>query len=212
MKTEFIVVRHGETDANVNGILQGQSDTQLNERGIRQAEQVAGRLKNDHFDFIFSSDLARAMETARLIAEPHHLPVRKLHALREWNLGKFQGRKLDDLKQQCPEIIAAFHSEIGDVRIPGGESRFDFYQRVADCLDEMPERFAGKRILLVSHGGVLRAVFHHIAGPVSACSRLPLTGNASVSSFRYVDGFWQLTSWNDTSHLRVSGENESMLF
>ncbi|MBO4631707.1 MAG: histidine phosphatase family protein, partial [Lentisphaeria bacterium] len=71
MMTEFIVVRHGETEANLQGILQGQSDTELNPLGIRQAELVAERLKKEHFDLIFSSDLSRTMNTARLIAEPH---------------------------------------------------------------------------------------------------------------------------------------------
>ncbi len=212
MMTEFIVVRHGETEANLQGILQGQFDTELNPLGIRQAELVAERLKKEHFDLIFSSDLSRTMNTARLIAEPHHLPIQPLHALREWNLGELQGRKCEELKQQYSAVMEAFASEIGDVIVPGGESRVDFYQRVADCLDEMPERFAGKKILLVTHGGVLKAIFRHIVGPVSEYSRLPLTSNASVSSFRYIDGFWQLISWNDVSHLAALGENESMVF
>ena len=212
MTTEFVAVRHGETDANLAGTLQGQSDTELNPLGVRQAELTAERLKAEHFDFIFSSDLSRSMRTARAIAGPHRLPVQPLHALREWNLGELQGRKWNALEEQYSDIMAAFTSEIGNVRVPGGESRFDFYQRVADCLDEMSERFAGKRILLVSHGGTLKAMFHHIAGPVSKTSRLPLTGNASVSSFRYIEGSWQLMSWNDVSHLHALGENESVVF
>ena len=212
MTTEFVVVRHGETEANLTGTLQGQLDTQLNSFGIRQAEYTAERLKQDHFDFIFSSDLSRTMETARRIAAHHHLPVMPLRALREWDLGKMQGKKWDSLGVQYVDIMAAFKSETGNVQVPGGESRYDFYQRVADCLDELAERFAGKRILLVTHGGTLKAMFHHIVGPVSGSSRLPLTSNASVSSFRYIDSCWQLMSWNDVSHLRALGENESIVF
>ena len=212
MKTEFVVVRHGETDANQEGIVQGQSDTNLNPLGIRQAERTAERLAAEPFDFIFSSDLSRAMKTARLIAEPHHLSIHPLHALREWNLGVLQGRKQSEIALQYPEILASFQSEIGNVEAPGGESRQDFYQRVADCLDEMSERFAGKKILLITHAGTLRAMFRHVAGPVSEGSRLPLTCNASISSFRYVDGRWQLTGWNDISHLRNLGAHESIAF
>lgn len=212
MTTEFIVVRHGETDENLKSILQGQSDTQLNALGIRQAKCVAERLKHEHLDLIYSSDLKRAMRTAELIAEPHKLPVFPLRALREWNLGVLQGRKWDDLRVEYPEAMDAFREEHVDIKVPGGESRQDLNLRVSDCLDEMSERFEGKRILLVSHGGALKAMFRHVVGQVAEGSRLPLTSNASVSQFRYIDGFWQLISWNDVYHLRSLGENESIVF
>lgn len=211
MATEFIVVRHGETNENLDGILQGQSDTKLNALGIRQARCAADRLKHEHLDLIFSSDLSRASITAGLIAELHQLPVHPLHALREWDLGELQGRKVSELRHLFPDVMNAFRFE-NDVRVPGGESRCDFNQRVADCLDEMSERFDGKRILLVTHAGVLRAMFRHIVGPVSGSSCLPRTTNASISSFRYADGLWQLVCWNDASHLRNLGENESVTF
>ena len=212
MITEFIVVRHGETDANLNKTLQGQLDTPLNPLGIRQAEKTAERLRHETFDYIFSSDLGRAMKTAELIAAPHRLPVVSLRALREWNLGTLQGRKWEELRTQYPEIIEAFKQEASDVPVPGGESRQDLNIRVADCLDELADRYAGKRILLVAHGGSLKAMFRHVVGTVSEYSRLPLTDNASVSAFRHIDGFWQLISWNDTAHLRGLGANESVVF
>ena len=212
MMTDFVAVRHGETDENLNGILQGQSDTHLNKLGIRQAECVAERLKHEHFDLIYSSDLQRTMHTAEMIAKPHKLPVFPLRALREWDLGVLQGGKWEDLRVKFPAVMQAFREERDELQVPDGESRSDFYQRVADCLDEMSERFEGKRILLVSHGGALKAMFRHVVGPVAASSHLPLTSNASVSQFRYVDGFWQLVSWNDVYHLRSLGENESIVF
>lgn len=212
MITEFVAVRHGETNENLHSILQGQSDTLLNELGISQAKCVAERLKHEHFDFICSSDLKRAMRTAELIAKPHHLPVFLLPALREWNLGVLQGGNWEDLREKFPAVMQAFREELDDLKVPDGESRSDFYQRVADCLDELSERFSGKRILLVSHGGVLKAMFRHVVGKVAESSRLPLTSNASVSRFRYIDGSWQLVSWNDVYHLRSLGENESIVF
>lgn len=212
MITEFTVVRHGETEANLDGILQGQLDTALNPRGIRQAELAARRLEEEPFDLAFSSDLRRAMETAERIAAPHRIPVRPMPALREWNLGDLQGKKWSELAQQYKEVMDAFKSETGDVAVPGGERRSDFYFRVGNALDTFPKEFPGKKILLVTHGGVLKAVFRHIVGPVSGNARLPLTSNASVSSFRHIDGFWQLVSWNDVSHLRTLGESESIVF
>jgi len=212
MTAEFIVVRHGETEENLQGIIQGQRDTKLNDLGLRQAHCVAERLKSVKLDSIFSSDLSRAMITAETIARYHHLPVVGLRALREWDLGDLQGRPLSELRDNDSRLMSAFKCDIGDLQIPGGESRSVFYQRVADCLDELALRFPGKRILLVSHGGTIRSMFHHIAGPVPASSRLPLTSNTGVSSFRYDNGCWQLTSWNDVSHLRSLGENESVIF
>ena len=152
------------------------------------------------------------MKTALLIAKPHRATVLPQPALREWNLGALQGRKWNELADQHPEIMEAFKSEIGDVMVPGGESRFDFYHRVANCLDEMTECFSGKKILLITHGGVLKAMFRHVVGPVAEGARLPLTSNASVSSFRHIDGSWQLISWNDVSHLCDLGKNESVVF
>lgn len=212
MITEFFVVRHGESEANLKGVLQGQSDMELNQRGVRQAEYTAERLKSEHFDCIFSSDLSRAMKTALLIAKQQRVPVYPLPSLREWDLGALQGQKWSELADRYPEIMTAFKSEIGEVMVPGGESKLDFYRRVANCLDELSARLTGKKILLITHGGVLKAMFRHIVGPVAEGARLPLTSNASVSSFRCIDGFWQLISWNDVSHLRDLGETESIVF
>ena len=212
MAAEFIVVRHGETEENLQGILQGQRDTKLNELGLRQAECVAERLKHEALDLVFSSDLSRARITAEKIAAYHHLPVTELRALREWDLGDLQGRPLSVLREKNPQVMDAFRKDLDDLQIPGGESRSEFYQRVADCLDELALRFSGKRILLVSHGGTIRSMFHHVAGPVPASSRMPLTSNTGVSSFRYENGTWQLLSWNDVSHLRNLDENESVTF
>ena len=214
MTTDFIVVRHGETDENLTGTLQGQFDTKLNKLGLRQAECVAERLRHEKFDRIFSSDLSRAMVTANAIAKYHpDVPVVSLRVLREWDLGVLQGGKWSDLKLHYPEVAAAIDAGDDQMKIPGGESLADLRQRTADCLDELADRYEGQRLLLVSHGGTIKAMFRHVVGPtLSEYRRSPLYGNTGVSSFRRVDGFWQLVSWNDIYHLRTFGENESIIF
>ena len=213
MTTEFVVVRHGETDANLNGYLQGQSDVPLNELGLRQAECTAERLRHEHFDHIFSSDLSRAMVTAQTIARFHSLPVVGLRALREWNLGVLQGGRWADLREKYPDVDRAFREGSNVTKVPGGESISDLHQRVADCLDELADRYEGKRLLLVSHGGAIKQMFRHVVCmDIGEFSRMPLTGNTGVSSFRRIDGQWQLVSWNDLSHLRNLKENESVIF
>ncbi len=214
MTTELVVVRHGETDANLNGILQGQHDIPLNELGLRQAECAAERLRHEHFDHIFSSDLSRAMVTARTIAEYHPaVPVVGLRALREWNLGVLQGGKWSDLREKYPEVDRAFREGSKVTKVPGGESISDLHQRVADCLDELADRYEGKRLLLVSHGGAIKEMFRHVVCmDIGEFSRMPLTGNTGVGSFRRIDGKWQLVSWNDMSHLRDLEKSESVTF
>ena len=214
MTTEFLAVRHGETDENLSGILQGQFDTKLNDLGLRQAKCVAERLRNEKFDRIFSSDLSRALVTAEAIAKYHpDVPIVTLRVLREWDLGVLQGGKWSDLKLRYPDVAAAIDAGDDQMKIPGGESRADLRQRIADCLDELADRYEGQRLLLVSHGGSIRAMFRHVVGPtLSDYRRSPLCGNTGVSSFRRVDGFWQLVSWNDTSHLSRIGETESVTY
>lgn len=214
MMSEFIVVRHGETDENLTGILQGQFDTKLNKLGLLQAECVAERLRNEKIDRIFSSDLSRALDTAKAIAKYHpDAPIVTLRVLREWDLGVLQGGKWSDLKLRYPEVAAAVDAGDDQVKIPGGESRADLRQRTADCLDELADRYEGQRLLLVSHGGTIKSMFRHVVGPtLSEYRRSPMYGNTGVSSFRRVDGFWQLVSWNDTSHLSRIGETESVTY
>ena len=88
-RTEFYIVRHGETAANSRNVVQGQNDVPLNETGLAQAARLAERLKAVHFDAVYASDLSRAMRTARIIAPG--AAVVPLPELREWNLGDWVG-------------------------------------------------------------------------------------------------------------------------
>lgn len=106
---EIVIVRHGETLANSMGVLQGQQDTALNDFGKRQAQAVAERLAKDHFDAVLSSDLGRAMDTAKAIVQYHEgLQVIPTKELREWNLGELQGQPYTELTRKYPDIMAAF--------------------------------------------------------------------------------------------------------
>ena len=106
---EIIAVRHGETVANKTGVLQGQFNTALNEVGLMQSDAIAARLKNRHFDIAYSSDLDRAMITGQKIVAYHPgLELLLSPELREWNLGKLQGREYKDLIVEYPEVMQAF--------------------------------------------------------------------------------------------------------
>jgi len=199
MMTEFYVVRHGETAANSRNIVQGQSDVPLNENGLAQAGRLAERLKSVKFDAVYASDLGRAMRTARIIA-PYLEPI-PTPALREWNLGDWQGRPFSEVKQLYPDEVDGFLHDRETLQITGGESKAEAYGRINRLLDELAERESGKRLLLVTHCGVIRAMLKHVLGGPASLPRQPQVGNASFSRLLYADGCWQLGSWNDISHL-----------
>lgn len=210
---EFIVVRHGQTVANKTGVLQGQLDTPLDDTGLLQASAVAERLKNRIFDIAYSSDLSRAMVTCRKIAEFHpDLEIIPSIALREWNLGDLQGKSYSDLIVEYPEVMNSFKKENEPPPIPGGETLAEFQLRIASFLDETAAANLGKRVLLVSHGGAMQRMLVHTMGKLSQVNIRPLCDNASLSSFRYKSGQWQLICWNDTAHLENIGMHNTLTF
>ncbi len=210
--TDFTVIRHGQTAENLAGLLQGHTETVLDRLGLLQAQCAAERLRGEKFDHIFSSDLQRAMQTARIIAEAVGGEVIPLPALREWHLGELENRLNTELWEKYPEVMNAFRYEEGELLIPGGESRFEFLKRVADCIDSLAAQYEGRRILLVTHAGALRAIFRRIVGPVVNDALLPQVSNAAYSRFCRRGDRWQLCCWNDVSHLKNIEVRESVTF
>ncbi|MBR2374087.1 MAG: histidine phosphatase family protein [Lentisphaeria bacterium] len=200
--TEFYFIRHGQTADNLKGILQGHRDTDLDEVGLRQAEALAERLRGIEVDGIFTSDLRRTSQTAAAIGKVLAQEPVPMKELREWHLGELEGKCWTELKEQYPEIVDCFNVEMDDIAVPGGESHEVFENRIFQCLEKLGREWCGKRIILVTHGGVMRAVFKHIVGPVAAGNILPISSNASYSNaVRYADGRWRLRCWNDVAHI-----------
>ena len=205
-KTEFIFVRHGETEANIAGVLQGQLDTPLTDNGIAQAQAVGKALRHEVINAVYGSDLMRVKQTAEKIVSLHDgvIPVTYVPQLREWKCGEAEGLEIKVLKERYPEAFSGFSREKGLFRFPGGESRIEFQQRIDAFLDEIALKHRGERVLLISHGGTSHRVFHKIVGEVADNNFLPLVGNASISTFVYhfnADA-WQMLSWNCREHLR----------
>ena len=200
---EIVAIRHGQTASNRDGIIQGQWNIPLDELGVLQAKAAAKRLSRWSFDAAFSSDLERAMVTARTILANHSsVPLTSTGALREWNLGFMQGRKITDLQAEYPEIMAAFRSECDDLLVPEGESLQDFQTRVSDFINGIAKNYQGKRVLLVSHGGAMQRMLKHATGAIKEPNVRPFCSNASLAIFRCKEGVnWQLVTWNDTAHL-----------
>ena len=119
---KLLLVRHGQTDWNINRRFQGQSDVPLNEVGRQQATALANRLSREHIDVLFASDLQRAHETARIIAAQHACEIRLDARLREINFGAWEGLTYDEIKHNDPAVLAAREADIFTTAAPDGET------------------------------------------------------------------------------------------
>ena len=172
----IIAVRHGETVENAKGLVGGHIPGKLNSKGIAQAREAAEKLSRRRIDAIYSSDLARAADTADIIAKRHpHLKVVYVRALREKNLGELQGK---------PRPDGAVHY-LG-MRTKHGETLGEFRKRVKRFLDRLAARCEGKTVLLVTHGGTIRAIRTIVDGtPSSHMVGGKRIKNTEIQSFNY---------------------------
>lgn len=155
--TRLILIRHGESEANVKEIGAGQLDYPLTELGKTQAELAARYLyANEKIDVIYSSDLQRAYHTARPIAELLRLPIIKEPRLREIDTGEWAGIPFAVRNEQFPELIRVLREDYSHMQFPGGESISDVYRRVVPCILELAEKHDGQTVLIASHAGALR--------------------------------------------------------
>jgi broad specificity phosphatase PhoE len=146
--TTLLLVRHGETDWNAEGRLQGHTDTPLNDYGRRQAARLAEELAGDGIDAVYSSDLSRARETAEIVAAHLGLPVVIEPGLREKNWGSWEG--LTPMERDATAYV--------------GESTEDHRDRTLRTLREIAERHPDTRVLVVTHGGSMRRVQAAVTG------------------------------------------------
>ena len=142
--TTLYLVRHGETVDNANQIMQGQTQGQLNENGIKQAREFSEEWKNKPLDVVIASDLKRSIDTAKIIAEPHHLEVLSTPLLRERDWGSFTGRYIPDLKGETwPDDI---------------ETLENLLSRAGEFIAYVKRTFPGKKVLAVGHGIINKAI------------------------------------------------------
>lgn len=199
--TELVLVRHGETDWNAQGRIQGQLDIPLNPVGLAQAEAVGTRLRGDNFDAIYVSDLERAMQTARPVVQGDERGIRREPRLRERHFGALQGLTGEEARNRKAQIWQSYKARVPDEDLGGGESLLVFSRRVVDFIDQVLQAHAGGRVLLVSHGGVLDMAYRHATGmPLGAQRDFPIY-NASVNILQRSSTRWEIAAWGDISHL-----------
>ncbi|HSU11742.1 MAG TPA: histidine phosphatase family protein [Pseudonocardia sp.] len=166
----LILLRHGQTDYNVDGRMQGHIDSCLTDAGHEQAAEAAPVLASLAPDRLVSSDLRRAVDTAEVVGAACGLPVKFDPRLRETHLGLWQGHTVAEIERDYPGAIATWRSDPGWAP-PEGESRIDVVARSRPVVDELDAEFAdsdgvSETVLLVAHGGL-------IAGLVTGLLELP---------------------------------------
>ncbi|GEA15309.1 MAG: hypothetical protein PWR22_49 [Moorella sp. (in: firmicutes)] len=203
--TRVYLVRHGETEWNNAGRYQGHSDVALSPRGRQQAELLRERFRHVSLDGVYSSDLSRARETAATIAAPHGLEVNTVTGLREINFGAWEGLTYQEIVAGFPCEWEAWRRDPANKIVPGGESFRQVMERAWRAFNGIVRQEKGRNILLVAHGGSLRALICAILGlDLTAVWRFRLD-NTGVSIVDCYDDKHILVLLNDTHHLETMG-------
>jgi alpha-ribazole phosphatase len=198
---KLLLVRHGQTDWNINRRFQGQSDVPLNEVGRQQATALVNRLSREHIDVLFASDLQRAHETARIIAAQQACEIRLDARLREINFGAWEGLTYDEIKHNDPAVLAAREADIFTTAAPDGETLNQLTTRVESVLNDLHTQYAAQTTLMVAHGGPLQILL---------CLALDLSpskywqfhlATASLSEIAFYPAGAIINLMNDTCHL-----------
>jgi broad specificity phosphatase PhoE len=182
--------------------MQGQSDIGLAPEGIQQARLVAGRLAHVAVDAVWSSDLARARDTAEQIAAPHHLCVHVTPLLRECGFGAWEGlTEAEIIGRGQADVLRAYRADPVQVRPPGGERLEEVWDRLIAVLHRLRSEYPSGNVVVVGHGGSMRAILCHALGTTVECFRRIWLDNASLSIVEYEgDRVW-VKLMNDTCHL-----------
>lgn len=196
MSEQLILVRHGETIHNVNGIAQGWQDSELSERGRDQVARLATRLVQFEPDALFSSPLPRAMSTAEAIRAVSGLEIEVLEDLKEMNYGGWEGRSFLDVRKTEEEHYRRWISD-PECRCPGGESHNDVLARMNRAFDAVRH---ARRPVLVTHGTAIRIGATALLQAPISMSRHLAQDNASINLFVWRAGRCVLKAWNDTTH------------
>jgi probable phosphoglycerate mutase len=201
MSTRICFVRHGETDWNIEKRIQGHIDIPLNQKGRTQALAMGFSAAHHRFDALYSSDLGRAMDTARAIGECEGLELRLLPQLRERNFGIFQGLTAAEGAQRHPEAHARYVARDPDYDFGNGESMHAFIARIMAGVDWIVRQHPGETVCAVTHGGVLDILYRRATGRPLQTPRDFAIPNCARNWFHCDEQGWHLEKWADRHHL-----------
>jgi probable phosphoglycerate mutase len=197
--TRLILIRHGETEWNVAGRMQGHLDSPLTPSGEEQARAVGERLRSEEFHALYCSDLLRARQTAAHI--PSHTEAMLDARLRERHLGIFQGLTAEEAQRMYPDEFQQFRTRAPDHMVPGGESRRQVQRRVIAALLQLAQTHRTQTTLVVTHGGVLDVVYRFVRSLALDAPREHEMNNASLNYLSWSPSGLEIERWGDVAHL-----------
>lgn len=197
-----LLARHGETDANKDGIALGQLDVPLNETGLRQAEALGYALATEPIAAIYASPLSRTMKTAEAIAAHHTVGITVEPGLIEMDVGEIDGIPFPEVRERYPEFLAKWMSEEGPGHsMPGGESLADVAGRAWHTLDRLAGLHQGETVVAVSHNFVILTLLARVMDVELHNFRRLRHSVAAISEVDMRPGRARVLRLNDTCHL-----------
>lgn len=202
MKTTVLLIRHGETEWNTLGKFQGCTDIALSKEGIKQAKLLKNRLKGN-FDYIYSSPLNRAFETANILASGTDKEVAIVSEIREINFGEWEGLTVHEIAENYPEVFKAWRSDKTESYICGGDSSIhNAANRATKCILDIVNQHKGKKIAIIAHGGIIKAGLIGIFEWDMTMYHKMALGNTCINTLTFYDDLKPvLVTLNDINHL-----------
>ncbi len=203
MSCRIYLVRHGETEWNASMRYQGHADVPLSDTGRQQALLIGKRLSYEKFNVVYSSDLERAYETAKIITAFHSINVETVPELRELNFGFWEGLNLKEIKKTYPAELEQWWDKPLSSRIPGGETLGEMVERSVAAIKQIFDRHSSENVLVVSHGGAIRSIVGYMLEmDLNKYWRLR-QDNACLNIIEFPEwGKGILMLFNDCSHLK----------
>lgn len=204
--TRVYLIRHGETEFNKIGRMQGWADAPLTEAGRMQAQALAERFRDIPLAGVYASDLSRAAVTAQAIGDIQGLTAQTDPSLRELHMGSWSGQFIADICRNDPEGIARCRAVDPTWHAPGGETYPQLRQRMGDTLAKLAAKHDGQTIAVVSHGGGIRQIiaqYRHT--PWEEVSKEAIQGNTAVNLLEFDGEEVRVIFQGDTSHLEAIG-------
>jgi uncharacterized phosphatase len=189
--TRICIVRHGETDWNSIGRLQGSTDVPLNEKGIQQAKESGEYLKDSQWDVIITSPLQRAKRTAQIINSYIDIPLVVMDDFKEKYFGVGEGLTYEERKKAYP-----------DHKYPNEEDQETFTERLIIGLQKINQEYFGKKVLLVCHGAVINALLSHLSNGELGYGKTKIS-NACINDIHFHENQWKVKAYNQTGHLSI---------
>lgn len=200
--TTLLIIRHGQSVSNIRGVFTGHLDLELTPLGHQQA-QLTGEfiIENFKVDAVYSSDLCRAADTGRAVADPLGLPLRTDPRLREIYAGTWEGLSFNELSETSPAYMV-FRGDIGACQTDGGESVAQLSTRVLEAFYEIAASNDGKTVVIATHATPIRALMTHAQGlSLADMKDVPWVTNASVTEVIFENGSFRLGKVCQDSHL-----------